>query len=187
MVASLVLGMPLSFSTTYILTALMMVPAAVMLGVSVIAAHMFAMFFAVIGGITPPSGAAMFVAAGIARANPMMVGFAGTRLAVAGFVVPFMFVYNPAVLILGATPLQIILATITAAISLFAFGAAFEGWILGKASWFERVLLILGGLALIRPDPLTLTIGYSAIALPVIMQLLRRRTQKAAAKLAVTN
>lgn len=175
MIGCLILGAPLSLSATYILTAVMIVPAAISLGVSPIAAHMFAVYFSVLGNITPPAGSAMFVAGGLAKANPMLVGFMGTRLAIAGFVVPFMFVYNPALLMMG-TPLQVILGIVVAATALFAIAAAFEGWLLVRASWIERGLLLTGALTLVKPEPLMLGIGYSLIILIVLVQLWKRRS-----------
>ncbi len=175
MVAALILGAPLSFAATYILTAVMIVPAAVSLGVPLLPAHLFAVYFSVIAGITPPSGAAMFIAGGLAGAKPYTVGLTGCRLAIAGFIVPFMWVYNPALLMIG-TPLQIILGLITGLILLFALGAAFEGWILIRATWWERIMLIAGALTLVSPDLLTLTIGYSTIAAALLLHLWRKRS-----------
>ncbi len=161
MLASLGLGAPLSVAATYILTAVMIVPVTVSMGVPLMAAHLFAIYFAVVAPMSPPAGPAMFMAGGLSGSNPMTTGFIGMKLVIGAFVLPFMFVFNPALLMVG-TPLQIGAAVIVAAIALFALAAGFEGWIVRQANWWERILLIAGGLFLIYPEPLMLGIGGSA-------------------------
>lgn len=174
MLASLVLGAPLSVAATYILTAIMIVPVTVGMGVPPMAAHLFAIYFAVIAPMSPPAGPAMFLAGGMAGADPMRVGFIGMRLAIGIFILPFMFVLNPALLLMG-TPLQIIAAVITAAVALFALATGFEGWLVIKTTWWERVFLFVGGLLLVFPGALTLSLGGGAVAAGFILHLMRAR------------
>lgn len=174
MVASLILGAPLSVTATYILTAIMIAPVAISMGVPKMAAHLFAVYFACLSGISPPSGAAMFMAGGLAKANPMTVGFLGMRLAIGGFIVPFMFTLNPALLLMG-NPMEIIIAFLVAVIAILGLAAGFEGWIIIRANWWERILLIAGGFLLVFPSLTTLSIGGSALAAAFLLHLVRTR------------
>jgi TRAP transporter 4TM/12TM fusion protein len=150
MLGCLILGLPLPPPAAYLLTAIMIAPAAVSLGVPPMAAHLFAIYYSSLGQITPPAGAAMFVAGAIAGANPMTVGFVSMRLAIVGFVVPFMFCYNWGLVMIG-TLVQILGQVIIAAIAFLALAAAFEGWAIDKIGWWQRVFLMGAGFLLIFP------------------------------------
>jgi TRAP-type uncharacterized transport system fused permease subunit len=170
MVASLIMGMGMPVLPAYILTALLIVPAAVMLGVSVMAAHLFALYFAVISYITPPVAVGAFAAAGIAGADPMRTGATAVRLGIVGFIIPFMFVYQPALLLMGA-PIKIFLAVITATLGVISLAAGLQGWLLTRANAWMRVLLFGGGLALVYPGLVTDILGLGLIALVVVIQV----------------
>lgn len=172
MIASLVLGAPLSVAATYILTAIMIVPVTVQLGVPPLAAHLFAVYFAVIAPMSPPAGPAMFLAGGLAGANPMIVGLLGIRLAVGAFVLPFLFVFNNGLLMHGSL-YEIVFATATAALALFALAAGFEGWISKATAAWERVLLVTGGFVMIFPHAITLSLGAAAVILAIVAHLVR--------------
>ncbi|MDE0032737.1 MAG: TRAP transporter fused permease subunit [Deltaproteobacteria bacterium] len=172
MIASLVLGAPLSVAATYILTAIMIVPVTVQLGVPPLAAHLFAVYFAVIAPMSPPAGPAMFLAGGLAGANPMIVGLLGMRMAVGAFVLPFLFVFNNGLLMHGSL-YEIAFATATAALALFALAAGFEGWISRATAVWERVLLVAGGFVMIFPHPMTLSLGAAAVILAIVAHLVR--------------
>ena len=172
MIASLVLGAPLSVAATYILTAIMIVPVTVSLGVAPLAAHLFAVYFAVIAPMSPPAGPAMFLAGGLAGANPMMVGFIGMRLAIGAFVLPFMFVFNPGLLMDGSV-FEILFSTGVAALALFAMAAGFEGWISSTTTAWERALLLAGGFTMIFPGAITLTAGAAAVIVAIVAHLVR--------------
>lgn len=174
MIASLVLGAPLSVAATYILTAIMIVPVTVQLGVPPLAAHLFAVYFAVIAPMSPPAGPAMFLAGGLAGANPMIVGLIGIRLAIGAFVLPFLFVFNDGLLMQGGL-LEILSSTAVAAFALFALAAGFEGWISKETAAWERILLLAGGFLMIFPGPWTLGIGASAVAAAILAHLVRTR------------
>ena len=172
MIASLVLGAPLSVAATYILTAIMIVPVTVQLGVPPLAAHLFAVYFAVIAPMSPPAGPAMFLAGGLAGANPMIVGLLGMRMAVGAFVLPFLFVFNNGLLMHGSL-FEIAFATATAALALFALAAGFEGWISKATVAWERVLLMAGGFIMIFPGAITLSVGAAAVILAIVAHLVR--------------
>lgn len=181
MIASLVLGAPLSVAATYILTAIMIVPVTVSLGVQPLAAHLFAVYFAVIAPMSPPAGPAMFLAGGLAGANPMIVGLIGMRLAVGAFVLPFMFVFNPGLLMDGSLA-EILFSTGVAALALFALAAGFEGWISKTTAAWERVLLVAGGCTMIVPGTVTLTAGAAAVVVAIVAHLVRVKAVQAASE-----
>ncbi|MDP2644294.1 MAG: TRAP transporter fused permease subunit [Desulfobacterales bacterium] len=145
---SLIIGMAAAILPAYILTALLLIPAITELGIPPIAAHLFAIYLASISVVTPPVGGTFYVAAGIAGAEPFKVGFAAMRLAFAGFIIPFFFVYHPALLLIGS-PLEIIKTVIFAFSSIFLLGSGMEGWLLTRQNMLERLGMITGGFLLL--------------------------------------
>ncbi|MDP2720251.1 MAG: TRAP transporter fused permease subunit [Dehalococcoidia bacterium] len=174
----LVIGMGVPVTASYIIVAVMIVPAATSLGVLPLAAHLFVFYFAAISFITPPVCMAAYVAAALAGANPMRVGITASRLGIAGYIVPFLFIYRPGVLLIG-DPLYIVRVLITSSIGIFALAASFEGWMLKKANFLERILLACGGIALIFPGILADVVGIGLVAVVTIYQVLisKRTTQ----------
>ncbi len=154
----MVLGLSLSLVASYILTAILVVPAAVTLGVAPLAAHLFAFYFASLSAITPPVGATFFQAAAMAGAPPFKTGWAATRLAIAAFIVPFLFVYYPGLLLVGGVG-QIILAVVVATLVICCLAIGLEGWFLGKMDILQRGLIIVAGLMLVVIKPVTLIIS----------------------------
>jgi TRAP-type uncharacterized transport system fused permease subunit len=150
MVVCIVLGMGMPVPSAYILTAVVAAPALVRLGVPTLPAHLFILYFAVMSAITPPVAVAAFAAAGIAGANPNQIGYRAVRLGIVAFIVPFLFVYQPELLLIGE-PLAVALAIPTAALGVIALAAGLEGWLLMQTAWWERALLIGGGLLMIVP------------------------------------
>jgi TRAP-type uncharacterized transport system fused permease subunit len=148
-------------------------PALVRLGVPTLSAHLFILYFAVMSAITPPVAVAAFAAAGIADANPNQIGYRAVRLGIVAFIVPFLFVYQPELLLIG-DPLNVILAVLTAAAGVVALAAGLEGWLLLHASWWQRALWITGGLLMIVPGLTTDLIGLALAAIPLASQLRQR-------------
>lgn len=171
MIACLFLGLALSISASYILTYILVVPAVIQMGISPMAAHLFAIYYAVLSVLSPPVGGTFYVAAAIAGAEPMRVGFTAMRLAIAGFIVPFFFVYQPALLMMD-TPIRVAMALVTAIIGVVSIAAAVEGCLLKKASLPERVLLFVGGIVLVYPGYLT---DITGICLLVVLLALQAR------------
>src|SRR4030042_3719569 len=140
MIVAMILGMGITTSAVYIILATLVAPAMVSLGVNPIAAHLFCFYFGCISCITPPVAIAAYAAAGIAKSEPMKTGWTATRLGIAGYIVPFIFIYNNNLLMLGRPP-EIILAIITSLIGVFFLAAGSEGYLLRNASLWQRVLL----------------------------------------------
>jgi TRAP-type uncharacterized transport system fused permease subunit len=169
MLASLVLGMGVPTTAAYIMVAALAVPALVEMGVDRLAAHMFAFYFACVSAITPPVAVAAYAGAGIAKTNPFMVGITCMKLAIAAYIVPFMFVYGEALLFKG-TLFEILGATLTAAIGCYSLAAGIQGWLSGPVSYPQRAILLASALALIKPGYITDAIGLILLALVFFWQ-----------------
>jgi TRAP transporter 4TM/12TM fusion protein len=166
MFAGIVLGMGMPTTPAYIIMTALLVPAIIKLGVIPPAAHMFALYFAVLSAITPPVALAVFAAAGIAKADLWKSGWAAMKIGAAGFIVPFMLIYEPALMMIGEWP-RIIGAFCTASFGVLLFAAGLHGYLLTAANWWQRAALIVGGLLLIDPGLVTDIIG-AMIAITVI-------------------
>jgi TRAP transporter 4TM/12TM fusion protein len=177
MLASLLLGMGVPTTAAYIMVAALAVPALVELGVDRLAAHLFAFYFACVSAITPPVAVAAYAGAGIARANPFLVGVTAVKLAIAAYIVPFMFVYGPALLFKG-TAVEILTATVTASLGCYSLAAGVQGWLLGPANYPQRALLLASALALIKPGYMTDALGVVLLLLVVVWQKLSGRPGK---------
>ncbi len=171
MITSLILGMGVPTTANYIITSTIAAPALLMLGVKALPAHLFVFYFGIIADLTPPVALAAYAGAAIARANPMKTGVIATRLAVGAFILPYIFVYSPQLLLIGVTPLGMIQPILTSILGMSAIGAALTGFLLKKLGWVERVLLVAGGLLLVDPGLLTDIIGIATLAAIVLFQL----------------
>ena len=158
MIVTLILGMGMPTVAAYVISASVIAPALRELGIPALVAHFFIFYFACISAITPPVAVAAYAAAAIAKANTWQVGLKATKLGIAGFVIPFMFVYGPALLFLGEVS-SIILALITASIGSLCLAAAVQGWLFKEAKLFGRVALFIAALLLIKPGIITDIIG----------------------------
>jgi TRAP transporter 4TM/12TM fusion protein len=181
MFAGIVLGMGMPTTPAYIIMTALLVPAIVKLGVVVPAAHMFAFYFAILSAITPPVALAVFAAAGLAKADLWASGWAAVKIGCAGFIIPFMFVYEPALLMIGEWP-RIIQAFVTASIGITLFAGGLHGYFVTAANYWQRALLLSGGLLLIDPNWLTDVIGAAIAATVIGAQLLSRRSGRAASE-----
>jgi TRAP transporter 4TM/12TM fusion protein len=166
MCAGIVLGMGMPTTPAYIIMTALLVPAIIKLGVVVPAAHMFAFYFAILSAITPPVALAVFAAAGLAKADLWSSGWAAMKIGFAGFIVPFMFVYEPALLMIGEWP-AIVTAFVTATCGIILFAAGLHGYLLTATPVWQRAVLLLGGLLLIDPGLVTDIIG-AVLAMVVI-------------------
>lgn len=176
MLASLVLGTGLPTTATYIVLATMAAPALVQLGVGVIAAHLFIFYYGIIADLTPPVALAAMPAAGIAGGDHQRASWIASRLALAGFLVPFMFVLNPALLILGTPPLDVIRIAIGATLGVIALGVAAQGYLSRELNKLERLVAFAAAILLIDPGLVTDAIG---IVLLAALYLWQRRTVRA--------
>jgi TRAP transporter 4TM/12TM fusion protein len=177
MVAGIVLGMGMPTAPAYIMQTALLVPALVKLGVQVEAAHMFVFYFAILSAITPPVALAVYAANGISRAGLWESSVESLKLGAAGFIIPFMFVFGPSLLLIGE-PLQIALTATSASIGIISLAGGLSGYFVGVTSAWQRVLLVAAALALIKPGLITDALGVSLIAIVVVAQILvARRTQ----------
>ena len=172
MLASMVLGMGLPSIPAYIITATMAAPALAGFDIPILAAHMFVFYFGIFANITPPVCLAAFAGAGIAGGDPMKTGFQSLRLALAGFIVPFMFIYNPTMLMIDPTGLavtakefplppvlDIITVVFTSITGVIGLSAAVEGYFKGSMNAITRIVLAIGALLLIYPELMTDIVG----------------------------
>ena len=168
-VAGIVLGMGMPTTPAYIVMVSLLVPALIKLGVVTPAAHMFALYFAVLSAITPPVALAVFAAAALAKANMWRAGFESVRIAAAGFIVPFMFVYEPALLAIGEWE-TIALAAATATVGVMCLAASLYGYLLAPLALWQRLALAAGAILLIKPGIVTDSIGLALLLLVGAMQ-----------------
>lgn len=170
MIATIILGMGLPTTAAYLITAAVISPALVELGVDHLIAHMFVFYFACLSAITPPIALAAYAGAGIAKAKPMEVAFTAVKLGLIAFIVPYMFVYGPSLLAIGS-PIDIALSIITSMIGVFSLGCSLQGWFWGqKANILLRSLLLVSSLILINPGIITDLIGLSLILVCFILR-----------------
>jgi TRAP transporter 4TM/12TM fusion protein len=174
MMAGIVLGMGMPTTPAYIIMTALLVPAIIKLGVIPPAAHMFAFYFAILSAITPPVALATFAAAGLAKADLWKSGLASVKIGAAGFIVPFMFVYEPAILMIGDWP-SIIGASLTATIGILLLAAGLHGYFIAYAALWERVLLVAAALCLIKPGLYTDLAGAALAAIVIVAQVARTR------------
>lgn len=190
MIASMILGMGLPSIPAYIITATMAAPALATFNVPVLVAHMFVFYFGIFANITPPVALAAFAGAGIAQGDPMKTGWQSLRLALAGFIVPFMFVYNPNMLMIDVSnvavtaktfPLphivDIISVLISSTIGVLGLSAATEGYFKQAMPIWQRIILAIGSFMLIIPELMTDLIGIAVVAVMIWLNFRRPSLQ----------
>lgn len=175
---TLLLGMGMPTPAVYVLAAVLAAPAMISLGVPVLAAHLFVVYFASMSAITPPVAVAAFAAASIAQANPIRIGVIACRLAVAAFVLPFCFVYRPALLLAG-DPLASAWAVFVTLCGVVSLAAGFEGWLGRPLCRGQRAVLIAAGLTLVAPDWRADAAGLGLFAAAIAWVRLSRRPSRA--------
>ena len=170
-IAGIVLGMGMPTTPAYIVMVALLVPALVKLGAIAPAAHMFAFYFAILSAITPPVALAVFAAASLAKTDIWATGWEAVRIGSAGFIVPFMFIYEPSLLMIGDW--QTILSSfVTATIGCILLAAGLFGYLLRTALLWERVLLVVAALLLVKPGWITDVIGLALLAVVLASQVL---------------
>lgn len=174
MFVCLVLGMGLPTTPAYIVAASVVGAALVDLGLPILGAHLFIFYFACMAVITPPIALGSYTAAGIAGADPMRVGVAGIKLGAVAFIIPYMFVYSPALLAQGSLP-HVLGAAITALVGVYALASGLQGYYFGRIGWLPRVVLVLAALTLIKPGLLTDIAGVGLLALAYLLSMVGKR------------
>ena len=163
--AGIVLGMGMPTTPAYIVMVSLLVPALIKLGAVTPAAHMFAFYFAILSAITPPVALAVFAAAGLAKADMWQSGWEAVRMAAPIYIVPFMFVYEPSLLLIGSWTTSLT-SLASATIGVMAFAAGLQGYLLARdAKAWERIVLIAAAVMLIKPGYVTDAIGVGLLAL----------------------
>ncbi|MDR2900126.1 MAG: TRAP transporter permease [Treponema sp.] len=175
MIACIVLGMGIPTTANYVIMATITAPIVIRMGVPVLAAHMFVFYFGIVADITPPVALAAYAGAAIAKSDPFKTGVNATRLAIAAFIVPYIFVLNPAMLFIDTTPIQVVFIIITSFIGMMGVSSGMEGYMLMPMKWFERIIISAGGLMLIYPGLITDSVGFALIAVIVVVQIIRRK------------
>lgn len=174
MVACLILGMGLPTTANYIVTATIAAPALIEFGVPAIAAHLFVFYFGVLADITPPVCLAAYAAAGIARANPFKVGLTAVKIAIAAFIVPYLFVMNPVLVLQDVTAIDLTVALITAIVGMVIIAAGLMGYLICISKPWESIILFVGGLGLAIPDVRFLLPGIVLTGVVIVLQWIRR-------------
>ena len=175
MIVCVILGMGLPTTANYVVTATIAAPILINnFEVPVIAAHMFVFFFGILADITPPVCLAAYAGAGIAGANPMKTGVTAVRLAIAAFLIPFVFVLEPSLLLQG-TITELIPALATLVLGMMVIAAGLAGYFFGRTSALERALLLIGGVLMVYPHVVVSVAGLVLAVIAVVLQLIRRR------------
>jgi TRAP transporter 4TM/12TM fusion protein len=184
MLAVIILGMGMPTSAAYLIAAILLAPMLIKLGVNPLAAHMFIFYFAVISMITPPVALASFAAAGIAQSDLWETGLQAFKMAIPGFLIPFVIVYNPG-LILEGPMWDIVWGTFTTLVGVIALAGSIIGFFFRKTSTWERVVLCIGAILLIVPEMITDFVGMAMVGAVFLIQ--RRRPSDLKARVPATS
>ncbi|MGN0433409.1 MAG: TRAP transporter permease [Bilifractor sp.] len=179
MVCCIILGMGVPTTANYCIMAATTAPILIRMGVPILAAHFFVFYFGIVADITPPVALAAYAGSAIAKSNPMKTAFNASKLAIAVFIVPYMFCYNPAMLLIDTSALTVVRIAITAAIGIFGIAASFEGYCFSGMHPVMRVIIAAGGLLLIHPGTLTDVAGLCIVVICLLIQYGKRRKSAA--------
>ena len=164
MLCCIVLGMGVPTTANYCIMAATTAPILIRMGVPALAAHFFVFYFGIVADITPPVALAAYAGSAIAKSNPMKTAFNASRLAIAVFIVPYVFCFSPALLLIDTNALQVAQIAATSLIGIFGVSAALEGYVFCDMNALVRIAMAAGGILLIDPKPLTDLIGIILIA-----------------------
>lgn len=170
MIASLILGMGLPTTANFIVTSTMAAPALFLLGVPPMAAYMFVFYFGIAADLTPPVALAAYAGAGIAGSDPMKTGVTSFKLALAGFLVPYIYVYNPMLLFIDVEPFYMAQAICTALIGVFLLAMFTIGYFKAHLAWYMRVLAFVGAICLLIPGTVSDLFGLAVLAVIYVLQ-----------------
>ncbi|SHH04970.1 TRAP transporter, 4TM/12TM fusion protein [Thermosyntropha lipolytica DSM 11003] len=173
MITSILLGMGVPTTANYVITSTIAAPAVIGLGVPILAAHMFAFYFGIIADVTPPVALAAFAGSGIARSNPMKTGINAAKLAIAAFIVPYIFVMSPVLLMIDAHLSQVLLVVITAVVGMVGIAAAVSGYFITYGRFYDRIMFFIGGLLMISPGLYTDLVGLIIMVFAYMLQRIR--------------
>jgi len=175
MLCCIVLGMGVPTTANYCIMASTCAPILITMGVPTIAAHFFVFYFGIVADITPPVALAAYAGSAIAKSNPMKTAITATRLAIAAFIVPFVFAYSPDMLLIDATLGSIAMISVTAVLGMVGIAAGLSGYLMTHMPIAERVLAIVGGLLLIIPGTVSDAAGIAVVVIVVVLQFVSRK------------
>ncbi|MBN8199172.1 MULTISPECIES: TRAP transporter permease [Bacillaceae] len=179
MVAAIILGMGSPTTANYVITSTIAAPAIILLGVPDLSAHLFVFYFGIVADVTPPVALAAFAAAGVSGGDPIKTGVSASKLAIGAFIIPYMFVLSPELLMIDTTWYYLIWVVFTALAGMMAIGAGVIGYWLRKLNIFERLLGIAGGLLLIYPEGVTDIVGLVIFVLLIALQVFIKKDDQA--------
>lgn len=180
MLCCIILGMGVPTTANYCIMASTCAPILIQLGFPAVAAHFFVFYFGIVADITPPVALAAYAGSAIAKSNPMKTGFNATRLAIAAFIVPYVFAYSPAMLFIETTPLEVVVICITAVLGIFGVAAGIGGYVFKNMNWMFRIMMIAGGLTLLIPGTVTDLIGIVLIGVVCVADYMSAKKVKTA-------
>lgn len=175
MITAIVLGMGVPTTANYVITSTIAAPALEQMGVPVLAAHMFVFYFGIIADVTPPVALAAYAGAGISGGNALKTGVHASKLAIAAFIIPYVFVLSPVLLMVDATPLALVSVTLSALLGMIAISSALCGFLADHCRPYERILLIIAGLLMIKPGGITDLVGLVLFVVILVMQYRRAK------------
>jgi TRAP-type uncharacterized transport system fused permease subunit len=170
MVAGIILGMGMPTTPAYIVQVALLVPALVRLGVPLEAAHMFVFYFAILSAITPPVAIAVYAACGLSQSGIWETSWDAVKLGLTGYIIPFMFVFGPALLMIGEWN-EVIIAVVTAMTGVALLAGSLTGYFINPANWLTRILLFAAAIVLIKAGPMTDVIGIVLGGLGIVINL----------------
>ena len=180
MICCIVLGMGVPTTANYCIMASTCAPILITIGVPKMAAHFFVFYFGIVADITPPVALAAYAGSAIAKSNPMRTGINATKLAIAAFIVPYIFCMNPAMLLIDVTVWSMIQIIVTSLVGLFGVAAALEGFLLRPMNPVFRIATAIGGILMMIPGTFTDSIGIALFATVVIIQFIQKKKAVAA-------
>ena len=181
MLCCIVLGMGVPTTANYCIMASTCAPILIKMGINPIAAHMFVFYFGIVADITPPVALAAYAGSAIAKSNPMKTAWTATRLAIAAFIIPFVFAYSPSMLFIDTVWYDVVLISITSVLGMVGIGTALSAYFITDMNIVERVLAIAGGILCIIPGIVTDLAGIAILVLVVLYQLAKKKKKAAIA------
>ena len=178
MLCCIVLGMGVPTTANYCIMAATCAPILIRMGVPAVAAHFFVFYFGIVADLTPPVALAAYAGAAIAQANPMKTALTATKLAIAAFIVPYVFALNPAMLFIDTDLLEVITICATSFIGICGVSAGLEGFLLKPMNPLQRLLSAAGGLLLIVPGIVTDVMGLALVGAVAAMQIMEKKKAK---------
>ena len=179
MLCCIVLGMGVPTTATYCIMAATCAPILVRMGVPLVAAHFFVFYFGIVADLTPPVALAAYAGSAIAQANPMRTAIQATKLAIGAFIVPYAFAMSPAMLLIDTSLPEVLMITVTSLVGIASVSASMEGYVMGGLNWFQRGLMLAGGLMMIVPGLTTDFVGVALSGLVLVMKLIENKKSSA--------